>query len=679
MAITPEEARQELERRGALPSQQSAISITPEEARQELKRRGVLPSQSQTETQPEPISSSFTKQQQMGYPEEVGRDVVVGAAELGRGQSNSPWRIGDQLQDLVTSYLVPKDKQKAYKEITPSMSDVIMGERPVSEERDYSAAYGIPNPNIPDKIIQGAIELSPFWPAIWKGAKGLGRAAKGNVFDRLITPKKEANQLEKLEGYLERINETKEKAQDAYTKAQDLSQIETGARTPASLERQILQSEDMLPQLQERAAQEQSFNKQVQEVSSETNKLRPEIERLQNLESKLGNEAADIESKIFEHTYNKKEPDTVFSRHLVEDLESKYKEPASNIYDEVKENFKKSDYVVPKNTGIDLMLNQLDSVISEGGYGSRATMELGKKIKSTLAKPEVTADDLYSIFRTSRKAATEVNKNAYKPGINDAAHDRYVNKAAEIEDFASLFEPMLEDVPVGKDALDKLKAANSLWRKVKEVEDNSLFKSAKRHGRVEGNILKKMRGTEAGSDVLNTLVAENPELIKSAFGASHGGKLQNYLSSLSEREQALISNEPELYNMIQNYMGSINKQQNLRPRIEEAQTNFNQLSKLGEQLLKEKQSRAGSQTKLEDFIKQNQAQEKNLKRLELRRDRLQSIKSKPKAVEKQIKDLEKKIDSIKESRKLGLYGLGAAGGAGLGAFGIKKLSDIFKD
>ena len=374
-----------------------------------------------------------------------------------------------------------------------------------------------------------------------------------------------------------------------------------------------------------------------------------------NLEKAL----EDTHSKTQEHLFANQEPDVIASKGTVSNFERDYKNVASNIYDEIPKDLKGSSLVVPDNLHPKSELTQVLKSLEQSGWGTEEAAKLKGQLEKAIGDKEISANDFYQAFRTTRQTASKTRNNAYKHGNTATEFDDLIAKANKLEAHATSMEKVLEKTEFGGPVLKKLKEANKIWKTVKQVENNSLYKGMAKKELMSGDLIKKLRGAEEGHDTLNKIIQSDPDLLRAAFGTKYNAS-KGSLLNLNDRETQLLGKMPELDSLIKEMHLNTKAIKTEKETAPARKKKYGELEKKFTEKLKAKED-------VPNLIKEYVKLDKDLNEL---KDKLRRSKNTDKKI---TEILESKINKVKKRRqqvkntikKAGLYAAGSMAGGGI--------------
>ena len=203
---------------------------------------------------------------------------------------------------------------------------------------------------------------------------------------------------------------------------------------------------------------------------------------------------------------------------------------------------------------------------------------------------------------------------------------------------------------------------NKRYSNFYDLRGNSTVKSAMKHGKLKGNLIEKLSGSEKGQDLLRDIVHKDPEMIKNVLGKQFS-KIKKIpeLHEADELAQEYIDKMPELQDLLVKHhqaKSAAELAKNALSRAEKTHKNVISAEKTAHQTISEQQKAVSEAAeKRKGLEAQLEKHNKHLKELEeAAKNEKQTLESKVK-IENQIK---KTKEDIKEARwkigKIATYG-----------------------
>ena len=296
------------------------------------------------------------------------------------------------------------------------------------------------------------------------------------------------------------------------------------------------------------------------------------------------------------------EPHVMASKAFPEAFETHIKKPAQKAYEDISTDLENQKIPAPPSElkGIKDSISQLNERLSEPGWGRALKDAFKLEVSELNAAKNVNAKDYYNAYRSARQTASSLRSDAYRraPTAND--FDRLMDKAKALDETAAQMASYLKKFDIGEKALKDLEKANTQWRRVKEVEENSLYKDMARTGRAK-NIIERLSGHEVGLNHLHDLMKKEPELAKLSLASKYSEKPLDLLK-LNTREKGYAEDAPGMGNVRDSLSSSLDRIK--KAELYDLQRTLEDLNKQEARLQAEKSKLDQKQDKAKEIAKE---------------------------------------------------------------------------
>lgn len=611
------------------------------------------------------------------------RAAGAGLAEQGQGLLNIIQDTPEYLAHL--GQISPETAKK----ITPYLPGIGDNTEAINQ------TFGLTENQAGDEFWRGlfrnSLAIAPAKSIIGKGAVtgaksawNMGKTAIGKTDPIAIAEglniQNNINKLEQKVPALEKLKQDKEllaqQAVDehfannqAYDLAKDTAKtnINVGKNTPSSIELELNKK-----------------NKEFADIQAENNRLKQELEGIKPLEpfknedishiekmANATNEVLNAEKRIGAVETNFSNANNLLTKHDIDTakhfnvgdvhdvkqaarinvLEQKIREDVGKDFDVIEQNLKGIPIEISHEKAIKNKTEQLTNYIKENKLhtNEKDILKLQAEIdKLKDASGPIPADAYLRLFRSAKNSAYTARKKAYKPNMDAEERHIYQQRFNGLDQKVSEMGKVLESA-IGPENSALLQSANAIWRdKIKPLERNNNFQAMRYLGRLEGNTMHKVRGTEKGNIVLREMIKSDPELLKSVIDQRFEQKPESiYKPTGLTREY--LNLHPESQRIIERRN---NLQQEVATATKHLESAKQSHAKAKEQEKKAHEYGTAIDKEISEFSKEHQAKIKTQESLiKKHKTQIQKNESRIKKIEEKKPDLIKHMKELRESEK----------------------------
>lgn len=242
----------------------------------------------------------------------------------------------------------------------------------------------------------------------------------------------------------------------------------------------------------------------------------------------------------------------------------------SNEYKSIEDESK--DVVIPLDNKqiIDQKTNELiDFIKNNEAYTPEARALLKELNKLEKEPTEMSAKDYLTSLRSVKQYAADARSKAYKHGMNAEERAAWEQKYNTLENKADEMDSILEN-SIGTDLAERLSMANKRWRtEVVPMYKNPTYQKIFHQGKIEGNIIEKLRGTDPGDVIMREIIKKDPELLKNVVGQKYA-KNPSELHEENELVNEYLEKMPELKEMLSGHKLSLENISKNKQLVEDA-------------------------------------------------------------------------------------------------------------
>lgn len=352
-----------------------------------------------------------------------------------------------------------------------------------------------------------------------------------------------------------------------------------------------------------------------------------------------------------------------------------YRRSVSREYDDIIEQLGRENVEIDNSQAIQDANQRLIDLIRQ----NETTSPEANRILNELQRLEEThgtsvpADEYLTLVKATKDYARQARQRRYQPDMPADVRERWEQRHAQLEDEAERLENTLaQSVP--EELSNRLQQANSNWaRYVKPLQRNHTYQTMLHRGRVEGDIMKKLRGRDPGDAIMRNIIQSDPEILKNVIGQRYAANPAN-LANAGELENEYIQQLPELGNMMENRQRAVN-------RVQRSQQDLQRAQERHESALEQEKS---AQKHVEKQDVKRQEAEKNrailqehIQKLEIQIDKLQQALDKTSTTGLERKMKEQALKKLEKDHKKAINVLkGIAGTAIVGGSAWKGISSL---
>jgi len=605
--------------------------------------------------------------QVMNDPARIPKNLLAGAGNLAKGTYNL-------LLD-PTIYLGKKGIP-GYKQLAGLAEKLRIGDTGLQKK-----LLGDEQPG--DQLTQSLAQI--FNPALraGRGASGLKalgeRAAGGAVAAQEVggnpvagallnvTPEAVKSGSNKGKAVLKDIKETPKMAEAVNKAAEEAGiseeqltsfkkelEVKHGAKSPEALQRQINTSKEEAVKLKPAAMRE------AEQIEGMLPPARGEnlIPKAKSAQSALVQELQDYQGDGQTH-------DVDLARGIKKEFESRKKEVGKS-YNELQASLKGKSIKPGSQQSSKELMAELREILKKGDNRSPEATEIAAKLNNIGKSENIPADEFLASYRSVRKLAQDARYSATERGIT---RDEAKARTAEADTLKKKENQMMytleNGLDVGKDVVEKLKDTNHKYStEIGPVFDNSIYRGIHNNGRIEGaNIMNKLRGDEAGHNVLNDIISKDPALLRSLIGHTYSKKPQGLIDA-SDHEKGYINQLPALQSLVSQLNKSNKDVKKATVKTKNMNVDADRIEKSFDEIKKQELERRKAYEELVKLKNKVNDRQKSLNELNKRLKNEALSKAEEARLRQEFKDHTASLDKIKkvlfDLSKVGIV----AGGAG---------------
>ncbi len=472
--------------------------------------------------------------------------------------------------------------------------------------------------------------------------------------------------IDKLRAELEANGLNKEQADSAINMAMSEAHKEFGSKSIEGLEHQL----NNRMSVSERISNElQQANSPVSETAipqfkSLESPQPPTMERPPIFEEMV----PIIKSILEEHTKKSNETEKNISKNLGEGqifherFATVVKEKRNALENTNDENYFKVDEELDKHPvnlevqdtkKLKFVIKEAKDAIKEYKLSGESADNLMKIVtESASSIKSMSSKELLNLYRKTRNTAFDslmTSKMNPHTDIGERAYSAYKNLQKTSN---NMYELLKNSIP--KEAFEKLEEAQAFFKEnIAPMRKNSTFNEIKKKGKVSGNLMEKSIGAEEGQEILQKMIADDPELKRLVVGQSFAHNPNSLNKPNEALEKHFLPGMPWLQELLAQHKGINEAIGKTKHKLELAEIHDKSqqelINKILEQNLKLQQEHVA---KLKEHEKAKIKREEALtKQTKQRIDKTIKLKQTLKAHENKIAGLEKTVKQLKDLKK----------------------------
>lgn len=436
------------------------------------------------------------------------------------------------------------------------------------------------------------------------------------------------------------------------------SKYETGMTNPSAMRRAALQKSEAASLIPE--------NTQENLPILSSQKSAEELSNAQQLHENSLKQLSDIENNMSEHLNKGASHDTRVAKQLFAVHDAERKE-LNKGYDNLTEDLSQKHVAVDNTEKIQHLNGQLMTLLKKDFQHTPESNEIVNEIEQLKNMPQVFRADKYlTMIRSAKDFARHAREKAFSPNMNAAERQEWEHSYNNLDKMIEEMEDNFEN-SISKDDSRKLKKLNTAWRtRVKPLQRNSTYQTIRFRGRINGNIMNTLRGTDPGDVIMRQTIKNNPEIAKNVVGQEFS-KNPEKLHQAGELEQEYLDNMPQLQQMLAKHKQiseSIPFHENLVKNAEKNHLNVIKQEKNAHDVVASRQQESIKNTnKKAQLTKEVDDLNKHIKLLEESKNKKKVSLEKHVKIEKELYNAKKiRSKKIKTLRNIGIAALLLSGG-----------------
>jgi DNA repair exonuclease SbcCD ATPase subunit len=250
----------------------------------------------------------------------------------------------------------------------------------------------------------------------------------------------------------------------------------------------------------------------------------------------------------------------------------------SNVYNNLTQRFRDQNVNIDNTAEMRNTTNRLNELTRNGEFNGEEAQNLLRQLEqlNTEHGGQIPADQYLTALRSARDYAREARSNAFTPDMNAEARADWHRRFNELDEVVERMNGHLERA-IGAEDHQLLQNANRAWRtQVIPLQRNTTYQTIRHRGRIEGDIMDKLRGTDAGDVLMRRIIQSDPEILKNVVGQRYAHN-PAALREAGARENEYINRMPELRDMISRRQEASNIVDRTKENIKHAKKRKNEI------------------------------------------------------------------------------------------------------
>lgn len=435
---------------------------------------------------------------------------------------------------------------------------------------------------------------------------------------------------------------------------------------------------------------ENAHVKNVENLKETLKQSQKQLPHVEALHENAIHELKGVEKNIGEHLETGADHHVDASKLIKRDLENLHEENNTNYHD-VDEALAGQNIEIDNSSRIQELTNQILELTQRGRLESPEIQNLARELESLSAIDIIPASQYVDTYKSVKGYVRDAFERANERGINREERNLWLDRGNEMLTRLNQMENVLRD-NLPNEIYDDLKKADSFWRtNIMPLYSEPLYWKIMNREKMPKNISESLAGGVEGSglDIIKNIANSNPRVLKHIMGErwdSPSGR--KTILTPNNRMRSYIDRMPELKSLLDNH--KMASETVNRADIEKQKANFHhnvmeerykeaeEQSKAHKEKIKEREKLTEEQKKKikerDEIKKEIEDHLKHMENLYKTREKKESLEKSFKAhkeIEKQQKDMKKKVSMWKKAGKLpkAIF---------FGEYGIKELKKILK-
>lgn len=388
------------------------------------------------------------------------------------------------------------------------------------------------------------------------------------------------------------------------------------------------------------------------------------LQSLNETREKAQQAVQNTESTIGQHLNQGMQHD-VRAATQIQEAQDKIRSGIGKGYDELEQNLKGKNIQINNSDRIADLNSQVLKMLKDNRVDTKEGKQLLDELHGLEGQQEsIPASDYLRAYRNARQLAREARQKAYQPGMKAEERNEWKQRYDALDDKVEEMGDVLEQ-GIGKEDYQKLHDLNNQWRtKVVPLYRNTTFQKILKSNQMDDNIIKKLRGNEAGNMLMKNIIQNDPAILKNVVGQRYAVR-PNEIHNPNETMREYMDKMPELKQML-------NQRNQANVIAKRADENVMNAEKQHKELTEQAQQRAEQHQQINEVQEKIAKQERIIAELRKTANRKDiSLAEKAKAESELAKATQAKT---KAQQKLWMTG------SGLGAFaGVNSLVKLGKN
>lgn len=327
-------------------------------------------------------------------------------------------------------------------------------------------------------------------------------------------------------------------------------------------------------------------------------------------------------------------------------IENTKKGIQQNYYEKAKSDLLEKNVVIPRTADVEKLTNSLKKVTSQDYWNTPQFNEMLNQLKlqESYGNDIIPANDFVDMWKSTKNAARVAKANMRAIGETPEKRAFWEKEYKRLEPLATKQWEILKN-NIGEDTANLIKQGDNLWKeKIVPLYENKTYWQIKDKGRIDSaNIMKELRGTGKGQEILRNVIMEDPEITKNVVAHRYAGNPEKLLSH-NETEARYINVLPELKSFIEELRQAKASKPIADQRAAELQAESRRVQKAFEETATRQKARANAIKETERLTKELKSQERDI-------NRIQEALKRAEKNSRRAKELKDKLENAQKKRR----------------------------
>lgn len=569
--------------------------------------------------------------QAMMDPERAIRNVGVGVGKVEQNAVNTPSNLLHYLAHIGAISKEHADK------LYPRQEENIIGNA-IKPEGEQAG----------DTLIQEAHNMLGLE---LPGAKKLGEILKRPAINADTLIRKSFADVKPLENKLTESTQADEEAKNASIEAKQTARNELGQGNWENMPHAKMQAEEKLaetPEVKPSTLPIESANASLENLENARNQHVQATRNLQQTENQISqhlNRGAAHDVDVASQILDMQEGPANANGHRTGGLRSQIGDVYDHVRDQLENHHIEIDNTEALRSAENRLMGLIQSVPSQAH--TQNALNVLNEIDRLRSGERIPANRYLTMIRSAKDYAREARRQAFMPDVNAEERAQWHQRFNDLDDTVEHMEDIFES-SIPAEQAENLRVANRAWRtQVKPLQRNTTYQTMLHRGRVEGNIMQTLRGTDRGDVLMRGMIRRNPELLRNVVGQQYahnpeglhdiGNLVQEYTSQMPEL-QGLIEQHGAHQQGVEHAQNAFNTAENAHQRVVSRETKAFNLAE------KERMEAEKTTSKREDLQEKITLLDKHI-------EKLTAAANKKNVALKQHMADQKALDNAKAERK----------------------------